>query len=684
MDAPISHSTQKAEESTFSSGCGPQLLPLATIIARGGIELEYDYDLAKFRPNRTMGKREIDQELQEPALDAAEQSAEHAPPAWSPPAGATRTGLVGTSSAQSGELGLAHTLHSGSFDGGAMGGSPPAHGDQEAPLPVGAIVGQRYRIEEHISSGGFGAVYRATDKEIHHHNVALKLLHNPAADDAARSEAMRELALIASVSHPSVVQFKDYGWHEGRLWFAMPWYHGHTLDQRYTGTSISRDEARPLFERLAQGLAAMHAVGVHHQDIKPENVFVAEIAGFEGGLPVLLDLGIATRRGEVPKGFTLDYAAPETAAAALGELGDPIGEAADVFSLALVLRNLLEPESQTFTDESAMLPFLHARATKPLRPPRRKDCRYLAPYFNRWLNLDPNKRPSASEFAAELACLTEPEELRAARMRVLKRIVPVVLMAAASVAVLWTQVQRQEQEIQKQQDQLQEQSKESAVLRETSEEQLQKLESQDQKLGDQRAQLARAIGIARKLSTQLESTENSRQQGVRKIRALTKERNDLTGERDALSTERDNLLVQRDKITSERDSLSKKLVATAAARDVLQLQYAELSTRADTLQASLQATSKELREAEQSRDDLQKRLQSSEQELTAKVSTLAELQSQKDALDQSLDEANKQLEAKQQKIRTLHDELDTAKAAKASEPPPKPTASADSADPNAQ
>jgi serine/threonine protein kinase len=177
--------------------------------------------------------------------------------------------------------------------------TPPGSGGSSPPvktLDVGDIIGERYVIEQSISAGSFGAVFRAKDRQIENHQVALKLLHKPAANDADKEAALRELTLIASVSHPSVVQFKDYGWFEGRLWFAMPWMKGQTLDRRFDRgdghAELTRKEARPLFERIALGLAAMHEVGIHHHDIKPENIFLADIAGFEGGLPVLLDLGI--------------------------------------------------------------------------------------------------------------------------------------------------------------------------------------------------------------------------------------------------------------------------------------------------------------------------------------------------------------------------------------------------------
>src|SRR5437660_7734127 len=84
-------------------------------------------------------------------------------PQWQPPAGATRATALGAD-ADSDAAELAHTMDA--FLGQA--GPPP-------PLAVGTIVGERYRIEQHISSGGFGAVYLAGDRQIRNHQVALKL-----------------------------------------------------------------------------------------------------------------------------------------------------------------------------------------------------------------------------------------------------------------------------------------------------------------------------------------------------------------------------------------------------------------------------------------------------------------------------------------------------------------------------
>ena len=489
-------------------------------------------------------------------------NAAQTPPAEEPPISGVRPGSVVD------PIAYQHTLSA----------ATPGPGEA-ALLGVGDTIGERYIVEQVISSGGFGTVYRAKDRQIENHEVAIKLLHKPAASEQEREASLRELTLIASVSHPSVVQFKDYGWQQGRLWFAMPWYKGQTLDHRYDDgagqPSLTRAEARPLFERLARGLDAMHQVGIHHHDIKPENIFVADIAGFEGGLPVLLDLGIAAKRGEGPKGLTPEYAAPEIAAGALGDRSRPIGSAADVFSLALVLRNFLEVETAPIVGDE-IVPLLHARANEPIPKFARRELRYLQPSFERWLSLDPADRPTAAQLATELAVLTEPEERHQARIRILRRVVPVVLIAALLVALLWIQVLQQRAQITVQKERLSQEMQQSEVLRQRSTEQLQQLEAQNEQIGSQGERLQRAIGIGRQLGDRLQQTEREVDNLNRRLRKLGDERDTLQKAGDALRVELDALSAEQTKLTRERDDLVR-------TRDQLQEEQRQLSTERDGL-----------------------------------------------------------------------------------------------------
>ncbi len=547
-------------------------------------------------------------------------------------------------------------------------------------LEVGDTIGERYVIEQAISAGSFGAVFRAKDRQIPNHQVALKLLHKPAANEQEKEDALRELTLIASVSHPSVVQFKDYGWFEERLWFAMPWYRGQTLDRRFDRgdghAEMTRKEARPLFERIALGLAAMHEVGVIHYDIKPENIFLADIAGFEGGLPVLLDLGISNKRGEGPKGLTPEYAAPEIAATVLGETTTPVGAAADVFSLALVLRNLLEPETAPDIG-GEIVSILHTRATEAPPAFSRRDLKFLQPTFDKMLSREPSDRPTATEFAQELSILTRPEERHDARVRILRRLVPVVLLAALAVSLLLLQVRKQETQITVQKKQLTQQMQQSAVLRKQQDEQLSQLEAKSEQLGTQAERLQKAITLAKSLSGELERTEQSVEDLRGRLRKLQEERNSLLTQTRALTGERDGLLADRTRLSNERDDLRRDRAELTDARDKLQTQRDVLTTRYAKLEEERNTVVGQRNDAIRDRDQLQG-------ELSATRRKLDTANAERDATRKAYDELRSEVKTLRDQVKDLKRERDQLEAAakrnkaKASEPgatePGTPTA----------
>lgn len=309
------------------------------------------------------------------------------------------------------------------------------HADDESehpPLPPGTLIASRYRLVARVGSGAFGDVYRAEDADVPGHVVALKLLHQPAHNVDAKERALRELRHIASVFHPSVVQFKDHGWHERRLWFVMPWYAGETLESRMQGAPLSRADAHSIFLPIARALEAMHSAGLRHQDVKPDNIFLAELPN-EDLLPVLIDLGVAASDAEILIAGTPTYFAPEVAALfAQTSKAKLVTEKADVFSLALALRNALEPELEAVVEAGALEAFVEGRATTPLELPKRREHRFLKSSFRRWLSADPERRPTAAEFAQELSILIRPEQKRLARRKRMRVLLPVVFLAGAA------------------------------------------------------------------------------------------------------------------------------------------------------------------------------------------------------------------------------------------------------------
>jgi serine/threonine protein kinase len=148
-------------------------------------------------------------------------------------------------------------------------------------------------LEKEIARGGFGIVYRArrADSGL---PFAVKVLHADLFDDPSSTLRFeREAALVLSVPHPAIVKIHECGrLEDGRPYLAMELLTGESLDDRLTRAGrLPIEQVLGILEPLASALAAVHAHGIVHRDIKPPNVFLAE--GRPESEVVLLDFGIA-------------------------------------------------------------------------------------------------------------------------------------------------------------------------------------------------------------------------------------------------------------------------------------------------------------------------------------------------------------------------------------------------------
>jgi len=214
---------------------------------------------------------------------------------------------------------------------------------------IGTVVKGRWRIESRLGEGGSGTVYAAADDD--GGRVAIKVLHKElAADRTMRTRFLREGYAANEIQHDGVVRVIDADVLEDGMPFqAMELLDGESLEERALrlgGRRLPVEEVLPITVHLLDVLAAAHALGIVHRDVKPDNVFLIR----RGGLKVL-DFGLArmkVRRESLrieatSDGLilgTLDFMSPEQAR---GE-NPTIDPRADLWSVGATAFTMLSGE----------------------------------------------------------------------------------------------------------------------------------------------------------------------------------------------------------------------------------------------------------------------------------------------------------------------------------------------------
>ncbi|MDY7231774.1 serine/threonine-protein kinase [Hyalangium rubrum] len=275
---------------------------------------------------------------------------------------------------------------------------------EAAPLARGTAVG-RYLVLERLGAGGMGVVYAAYDPELDR-RVALKLLRTRGLGlelEAGRALLLREAQAMARVSHPHVVPIYDVGTFGEQVFLAMELVEAQTLRQWLLVAPRSWREVRDAFVQAGRGLAAAHAAGLVHGDVKPENLLV----GRDGRVRVT-DFGLARTAtsggGEVPRlvGGTPAYMAPEQLA------GDgQVDARSDQFSLCVALYEALHGE-RPFQGATVDALSLEVRAGRVRPAPRGSSVpAWLHRAVLRGLEVEPSRRHASLE-ALLAALLADP------------------------------------------------------------------------------------------------------------------------------------------------------------------------------------------------------------------------------------------------------------------------------------
>jgi len=207
----------------------------------------------------------------------------------------------------------------------------------ETAVAEGALLGDRYYLQARLDAGGMGTVYRGWDQVLRR-PVAVKVLNPDLAGHAeVRRRFLVEARAAASLAHPAVVAVFDRG-DDGVPWIVMEYVDGPSLRALpECGTPLTPAQARTVVEPLCEALAAAHARGIIHRDVKLENVLIDRA----GRKVKLVDFGLARVLGGSARTTgaavlgTAHYLAPE-----LLQGGDAT-PASDQYALGVVLLELL-------------------------------------------------------------------------------------------------------------------------------------------------------------------------------------------------------------------------------------------------------------------------------------------------------------------------------------------------------
>jgi serine/threonine-protein kinase len=273
---------------------------------------------------------------------------------------------------------------------------------------LSAALADRYRIERELGQGGMATVYLAHDLR-HDRPVALKVLRPELAATLGPERFVNEIRIAARLTHPHILPVHDSGEAAGFLYYVMPFIAGETLRDRLARQGVLPvPEAARLLRDVADALAAAHALGVVHRDIKPDNVLLSGRHALVADFGVAKAVSEATGRQQLTTiGTALgtpQYMAPEQAAADAS-----IDHRADIYALGVLGYELLTGHPPFAGSPQQVLAAHVMTAPVPITQVRPDLPPALAELVMRCLAKTPNERwQSASDVARSLETFATP------------------------------------------------------------------------------------------------------------------------------------------------------------------------------------------------------------------------------------------------------------------------------------
>jgi eukaryotic-like serine/threonine-protein kinase len=276
---------------------------------------------------------------------------------------------------------------------------------------VHRLLSGRYALEQHLGSGGAGAVWRAHDQLLGR-TVAVKLLHVEVAQDPVAARRFRtEASMAAKLTHPNAVIVYDIGRDEDHDYLVMEFVEGGTLADVLAGGPMAPGVVAGVGAQVGHALGAAHQRQLVHRDVKPANVLITT-----EGVAKVADFGIAQALGATSSRLTLPsqvmgtarYLAPEQLR------GETVDARADVYALGVLLHEALTGEVPFGEGTMAEVASRRLVADLPMVSELRADVPFaLGEAIARATQRDPDARfAGGSEFAAELARSATPGSRR--------------------------------------------------------------------------------------------------------------------------------------------------------------------------------------------------------------------------------------------------------------------------------
>jgi tetratricopeptide (TPR) repeat protein len=277
-------------------------------------------------------------------------------------------------------------------------------------MDPGTVVAGRFRVEATASSGAMGKILRAVDLETGD-KVAIKVMRPEAAAEVDRF--LREARVLEELEHPAIVRHIAHGtMPTGEPYLAMEWLAGIDLARRLAKGPLGVDQGLRLVSRAADALAAAHARGIVHRDVKPSNLF---LPGEDTDQVKVLDFGIA-RLTQVTSIATVTgvalgtpgYMAPEQVTS-----DRSMDARVDVFALGCVLYECLAGRRAFGGDHlMAVLGKILFEEVPLLRTQREDVPEAVEALVARMLAKDPSRRPrDGAALAAEIAAVADAVRL---------------------------------------------------------------------------------------------------------------------------------------------------------------------------------------------------------------------------------------------------------------------------------